>query len=158
MIDITIRACHELDAKTIMTKWVSSSYNHHPYRRRFQVWEEWLVAKRQSIMKTIKQGAEGIVAANPDDLNDIWGFCVYTTINKSTIIEYIWVAPDYRRKGIATQLLVELLGGNLGVIYCTDISKYIIKIDDHHRKTNKNIKILNVKLLLQEQLLGGSNG
>jgi len=155
-MDVYYRPAIELDAETIITQWISSTHRHHPYIKRYTLWNAHQESKRREIIEKLSTNLPQIlIACNPERMSEIYGWCCFTKINSSIIIDYIYIDKQHRQKGLATDLFKEI-GVSGKSVLCSDVSKYCIKIEEHYKKNRKPIRIYNVKHLIDEYVTGGT--
>lgn len=105
-VPTTLRAPVDDDRNFILSTWLKSFRNSHfacmiPNDIYFK-------AHKALIMATLQESGV-VVAVNPEDESQIFGYGVYTPNGGATLCHYIYVKESYRRLGIGTTLFRAML-------------------------------------------------
>jgi len=123
--DIDIRALREMDLRFLYSSFVKFIANTTPYN---SIDRNVMSAAAHSLMTKMIKNCDAIVAYNPDDLNQIFGY-VIGDANKRHLY-FIYVKYDFRKLGIGTKLIDAMFG--LG-----DKISQVIYTPSFHKLENK---------------------
>lgn len=105
----TIRAATPADARYIVSAWCNASHSHlnaqlylsrHGLSPPFDLYRQLF----SDVQARLLARSKCLVAVNPEDSNQIFGFCVYEP-EAPPVLHWIQVKKDFWRKGIAHSLL-----------------------------------------------------
>ncbi len=107
--DVTIREKNAVDDNFILHSWCES----YRYNIVFGAIPKNIYFKHyRKFSVKILSISNCFVACNPDDSNQIYGFCVYRYKEDMPIISYVFIKHAFRRFGIATMLVNKLVGNS----------------------------------------------
>jgi len=101
---VQIRAATETDIGFIFNSWLKS-YKQSSFSK-FIPGAVYFDLHHKTIESILKR-AKVLVAVNPADTNQIYGYIVYETVQETSVVHYCYVKESFRKMGILTLLLSE---------------------------------------------------
>lgn len=102
-----IRPAQPGDIPMVMDSW-QRSCSRSPYAGNVPN-SAWVETSRKMVTHLLARGARIVVAHSPDDTDHILGWACGEQDDRKTVLHYTYVKAQYRRDGIALELLGELL-------------------------------------------------
>lgn len=101
-LPITLRQPHAEDIPFIFSSWLKS------YRSSLHVKNisnTVYYGEHHKVLERLMKRSEALIACNPEDANQIYGYLIYEKITGILVTHYCYVKQPYRRLGICHQLL-----------------------------------------------------
>ena len=102
-----IRRVEKQDIPFILSSWLKSFWNAPAVRGMTKTL--YFRHEREAAVRLIQQSSI-VMAVNPEDGDEIYGYIVYEVVDGAYIMHYVYVKQAYRRKGLATNLIVRTIG------------------------------------------------
>ncbi len=110
---IRLRPGTEADAPFIFNSWLKC--NRHS-RFALQMQNEVYFTQHHKLIEGLLRHCSVVIACNPNDIAQIYGYAVGEKIDGHSVIHFIYVKESYRKLGIALTLL-QSVGYELGLPY-----------------------------------------
>lgn len=102
MIDILLRAPNNQDGSFILDSWVRENREQYPNNL---VDKSLFYTEEKKIVKILITKSLILIACNPDDTDQIYGYLVFEKIEDIPIIHFLYVKLLFRENGVAKQLI-----------------------------------------------------
>mgnify|MGYP002135715089 CR=1 FL=1 len=99
-----LREATESDHSFVYNSWLKSFRQGSPWAR--LVPPQIFYANHKQVIALILKAAKVLIACNPEDPEQIYGYVVYTP-HRGTVIHYVYVKQPYRQLGFAKKLIAE---------------------------------------------------
>lgn len=110
---IKLRPASEADAAFIFNSWLKC-YRHS--KAALQIQNEVYFSGQHKVIEGLAKRSTFVIACNPDDESQIYGYSVGETVDNVTVVHFIYVKEPYRKLGLACTLLAAL-GHEAGTPY-----------------------------------------
>lgn len=101
-LPIQLRQPHGEDIPFMFNSWLHS-YRHSLHVKNIS--NTVFYGEHHKVLERIMKRSEAVIACNPEDPNQIFGYIVYERITGILVVHYCYVKQPYRRLGICHQLL-----------------------------------------------------
>jgi GNAT superfamily N-acetyltransferase len=136
-LPIALRPALSGDYNFVLSSWLKSYFrNRQLFAQGAQLSEREYFVGHQRMVKWLLDRAPVLVACNPDDESQIYGWACYEEDGDTTVLHYVYVKAPYRGYGVGRTLFTGLRHDSVRVV-CTHWTR---RLSDDKAESKYNVE------------------